>query len=65
MVEIIVIVVACLIVISVFGKNIYRKIKHLPTGDCEGCNHGKGLVDAYHKKYGNSCSNCGCCSKKK
>lgn len=52
--EIIVIIVAATIVISVFGRLIYKKIKKIPTCDCGGsCGTSRtNLVKLYHKKYG-------------
>lgn len=40
----------------VIGIYIYKKVHHLPTGECACCqNKGKNLVNKYHKKY---CKNC-------
>ncbi len=51
-IEIITIIVAIVIVGSVFGTYIYKKIKHLPTGECSVCNNkGKNLQKMYNKKY--------------
>ncbi len=55
-IEIIVIICSILIVGSVIGNYIYRKIKHKPTGACSYCHNGTSgarLVKAYHKKYKN------------
>lgn len=68
-IEITTIVLVSLFVIWFIGRYIYRKIKHLPTGECEYCATHKGknaLVKQYHKKYGKKSSQCGsscCCSK--
>lgn len=50
-IEIIVIVVASTIVVSVIGNYIYRKIKKLPTGECAHCSKGKSLVKDYYETY--------------
>ena len=52
-IEIIVIIVTVLFVSLVLGNYIYRRIHHLPTGECACC-HKKGsrLLKQYHKKYG-------------
>ncbi|MEA5061106.1 MAG: hypothetical protein VB015_01645 [Erysipelotrichaceae bacterium] len=59
--EIIVIVVAASIVLGVLGTFIYKKIKHLPTGECSSCSvKGNNLLSQYRKKYKkkSKCSNC-------
>ena len=38
-IEIIVIAAAILIVSSVICVYIYKKMNHIPTGECEGCKH--------------------------
>jgi hypothetical protein len=38
-IEIIVLISAILIVGVVFGSYLYKKLKHIPTGECEGCKH--------------------------
>lgn len=38
-IEIIVIIISLVIVGSVIGSYIYKKIKHLPTGDCACCSN--------------------------
>lgn len=53
-IEIIVILACVIIVGGVFANYLYRKAKHLPTGECSCCSHnkkGKKLVQMYHKKY--------------
>ena len=36
----------------VLGKYIYKKIHHLPTGECECCHKSsKELLEEYHKRY--------------
>ncbi len=52
--EIIVIVCCILIVGGVLGNYIYRKIKHLPIGECSCCKKTKGVanwVKEYRKDY--------------
>ncbi len=52
------VIIFCVVFVSaVIGCYIYKKIKHLPTGECASCKKNKSsFVDEYHKKYG--CSNC-------
>lgn len=51
-IEIIVIVAASAIVLSVLGTYIYKKVKHLPTGECASCaTKGNKLLKEYNKKY--------------
>lgn len=59
--EISVIAFCVLVVGGVFGSYLYKKIKHLPTGECAECAKGKRkkasrLVEEYHQVYG--CKNC-------
>ncbi|MCI6788623.1 MAG: hypothetical protein MR606_02065 [Mollicutes bacterium] len=56
-IEILIIVLACIIVCSIIGYYIYRKIKRLPISDCGECaSKGKNLVKAYNKKYKKNCN---------
>jgi len=49
-IEIIVIATCILIVGSVIGTYVYKKIKHMPTGDCCDCPiKNKKFVNEYHK----------------
>lgn len=51
-IEIITIIVCVLIVGGVLGNYIYRKAKHLPTGECSCCKKVKGKpswVEEYRK----------------
>jgi hypothetical protein len=59
--EVLFIIVIISFVVFIFGREIYRKIKKLPSGECAGCHsRSKKLLKEYHKKYGKkSCS----CSK--
>lgn len=51
-VEIVTIVVVSLIVVSIIGVFVYKKIKHLPTGECSCCkSKGNALLKKYRKKY--------------
>ncbi|MCH5180722.1 MAG: hypothetical protein J1F32_05885 [Erysipelotrichales bacterium] len=60
-IEIIVITITVLIVVSVIGNYTYRKIKHLPTGECACCKKkGNNLVKQYRKLYPKSESKCSC-----
>lgn len=50
--EITVIVLTVLFLGSVIGTYIYKKVKHLLTGECASCaSKGKKMVDEYHRKY--------------
>jgi len=59
--EIIFIVIIVGFVVFVFGREIYKKKKNLPTGECSCCHsNSKRLLKNYRKKYGKkkcSCSN--------
>lgn len=51
-IEILVIGFVALFLAFVLGRYIYKKIKHLPTGECECCHKSKEqLLKEYHKKY--------------
>lgn len=51
-IEILVITFVALFLAFVLGRYIYKKIKHLPTGECEYCHKSKNqLLKEYHKKY--------------
>ena len=51
-IEILVIAIVALFLAFVLGRYIYKKIKHLPTGECECCHKSKKqLLKEYHKKY--------------
>lgn len=57
---IIVIIFCVLVVGGVVVNHFYRKIKHLPTGDCACCskkgkNQKNKLLEDYHRKYKNKC----------
>ncbi|MGN1294773.1 MAG: hypothetical protein ACI4U5_00050 [Bacilli bacterium] len=50
--EILLIIAAVAFVGYIFGKEIYRKVKKLPSSDCCECQkHSMSLVKQYHKKY--------------
>ncbi len=54
--EIIVIIICVFIVGGVIGNYLYRKFKHLPTGECACCQKDSKkkqskLLEEYHKKY--------------
>ncbi|MCH5171787.1 MAG: hypothetical protein J1F31_03015 [Erysipelotrichales bacterium] len=60
-IEIIVIIITVLIIGSVIGNYIYRKIKHLPTGECACCQKkGNNLVKQYRKYYQKNKNECNC-----
>lgn len=51
-IEILVIIIAIAFLGFVIGRYIYKKVNHLPTGECECCHKSsKKLVNEYHKKY--------------
>jgi len=50
--EIIVIIISVIIVGTVIGVFIYKKVKGLPTGECAECRKGtKKLLKKYQKMY--------------
>ena len=50
-IEILILVAAISFVALILGRFIYRRIHHLPTGECECCHKGtKKLLKEYHKK---------------
>ncbi len=52
MVETIVIIAVISFLSFMVGRYIYRKIKKMPTGECQYCSHSKNnLVKEYRKKY--------------
>ena len=57
--EILFIIAIIAFVVFIFGREIYRKIKHKPTGECACCHsNSKRLLKNYRKKYGKK--NCSC-----
>lgn len=51
-IEILVIAVTVIFLGVIIGIYIYKKVHHLPTGECECCHTSKNkLVKQYHKKY--------------
>ena len=51
-IEILVIVLVVAFLAFIIGRYIYKKVHHLPTGECECCHKGtKQLVKEYNKKY--------------
>ncbi len=61
-----IVTIICIVIFlcSMLGVYIYKKFKHLPTGDCAYCsfNNKNKLLKEYHKKYGKNnsykCKNC-------
>lgn len=52
MIEILVVSGAIFIVGGVLANYIYKRIKHLPIGECACCEKkGKGIVEQYYRKY--------------
>ena len=53
-IEILVIAVVVLFVGFLIGRHIYKKVHHLPTGDCACCHKStKRMINEYHKLYNN------------
>lgn len=51
-IEILVIAIVVAFVGVVVGRYIYKKVHHLPTGECECCHKSnKQLLKEYHKEY--------------
>ncbi len=52
MLNVIIISLAIIFVLSIIGNHIYRKVKHLPTGECAMCKKNQNtLLKKYRKKY--------------
>ena len=50
--EILVLISAIGFVLTILGIYIYKKIHHIPTGECENCHKSKKeLLKEYHKRY--------------
>ena len=50
--EILVIIITIAFFLSLIGVYIYKKIHHIPTGECSFCaTKKKNLLKAYYKKY--------------
>ena len=51
--EILLIIAIVAFVVFIFGREIYKKIKKLPSGECACCHsNSKRLLKNYRKKYG-------------
>ena len=51
--EVLTILLVILFFALLISRFIYRKVKGLPTGECECCHKGsKKMLDEYHKMYG-------------
>lgn len=51
--ELLVLVLVAIFLMALLGVYIYKKIHHLPTGECASCHAGsKKLLKQYHKMYG-------------
>ena len=51
-IEILVLVLVALFFIALISVYVYKKIHHIPTGDCASCAGKKNaLLKAYNKKY--------------
>ena len=54
-IEILALVLVGIFLIGMFNVYIYKKAKHIPTGDCGYCYKKKQkLLKDYHKAYGNT-----------
>ena len=50
--EILLIILIASFVVFIFGREIYKKIKKIPTGECSYCHsNSKKLLKQYRKKY--------------
>ena len=50
--EVLVLVAIVAFLAAVLGTYIYKRVHHLPTGDCACCHKNtKKLLKQYHKKY--------------
>lgn len=63
-IEIIVILFACVVVFSVIGNYVYRRIKHLPTGECACCHKSGTKLVKQNKKRKQQEEKWACCQKK-
>jgi len=51
-IEILVVIFCVLVVVSNIGVFVYRKYKHLPTGECKYCSSSvEKMLKEYHKIY--------------
>jgi len=52
-IEILVLFAVGLFLVGLLGVYVYKKVHHIPTGECACCAAGKKnrLLKAYHKKY--------------
>ena len=52
-IEILVLITVALFLAWILGSYIYKKLHHIPTGECACCAQGKKnkLLKQYHKKY--------------
>ncbi len=51
-IEILVIALVVAFLAFIIARHIYKKVHHLPTGECECCHpHSNNIVKEYHKKY--------------
>ena len=51
--EVLVLVLAVLFVAAILGTYIYKRVHHMPVGDCACCQaNTKKLLKEYRKKYG-------------
>ena len=57
--EILFIILIVAFVVFIFGREIYRKVKKLPSGECNYCHSSsKRLLKDYRKKYGKKKCSC-------
>lgn len=57
--EVVLIIIIVAFVVFIFGREIYKKVKKLPTGECSFCHSSsRNLLKNYRKKYKkNDCCN--------
>lgn len=63
----IIVIIACILIIGgVLGNYIYKRIKHLPTGECACCaSKMKKKKNKLVKEYYKAKKECSCCDVKK
>ena len=50
--EVLVLVAIIAFLVAIIGTYIYKRVHHMPTGDCACCcKNKKKLLKQYHKKY--------------
>ena len=53
-IEVLVLIAAISFVMLILGRYIYKKVHHMPTGECAYCHSkSKKMLKQYHKMYAN------------